>query len=62
MYNRQIDTARVEASVLKTAIMTGRTEGLSLAARNMLKEGMSPDSIAKITGLSVDAILKLKDG
>lgn len=38
----------------------GITEGLALAALNMLKKGMNVTDISELTGLSENEILKLK--
>ena len=56
-YYNIIDSA--EKIALKKGLEIGREEGLLLAARNMLSQGMPVDIVVKVTGLSEDVIDKL---
>ena len=40
----------------------GKAEGLKTTARNLLKEGTDPQFVAKVTGLSLEAIEQLQAG
>ena len=44
---------------LKRGRMEGMERGMKKAAHAMKAEGMNPDTIARITGLAVDDILRL---
>ncbi|MDR1241653.1 MAG: hypothetical protein LBM00_02555 [Deltaproteobacteria bacterium] len=66
--NRALAEAREKArmdldSYLGDARYEGRQEGLQEGklevARNLLREKMSPDTVAKVTGLSLDEIKRL---
>lgn len=64
LYEKQVDARRVELDVLDTAReegeQKGRNEERLLVARSMLAEGIDATVIAKVTGLAVDALKKLK--
>ena len=47
-------------SAMITAERRGKAEGILEAARSMLNEGISLDLTAKITGLSLDELKKLR--
>ncbi len=38
----------------------GRAEGVQLVALNLLREGISPKVVAKVTGLSVEQVQRLE--
>ena len=67
IYYRDMESLRYQRSVFKTAWIEGRAEGLAEAraeerlsnARNLKQLGVSPEIIAKATGLSLEEIAGL---
>ena len=58
-YYNIIDSA--EKIALKKGLEIGREEGLLLAARNMLSQGMPVDIVMNVTGLSEDMVRNIHD-
>ena len=48
-------------SAEKIALEKGREEGLLLAARNMLSQGLPVDIVVKVTGFSEDVIRSIQN-
>ena len=46
--------------MINAAGRRGRANGIQQVARNAIKEGLPTEQIAKLTGLTVDEINKLK--
>jgi predicted transposase/invertase (TIGR01784 family) len=63
--NTVIETARMEGTVegREQGLAEGRAEGRAeekmLIARNLLAEGMPPEIVAKVTGLTTEEVLRL---
>ena len=49
-----------EKTMINVAERRGRANGIQQVARNAIKEGLPAEQIAKLTGLTVDEINKLK--
>ena len=49
-----------EKTMINAAERRGRAYGIQQVARNAIKEGLPAEQIAKLTGLTVDEINKLK--
>ncbi len=59
-YDRGITDGRAEG--IKEGMRTGRTKECFEIATRMIESGMKPDKIAKICGISIDTVKKLRDG
>ena len=59
MYDRQGDIEEGLERGRMEGMEMGMANGMKKAARAMKAEGMNPDTIARITGLAVDDILRL---
>lgn len=56
----KIEPVPDEKTMINAAERRGRADGIQQVARNAIKEGLSTEQIAKLTGLTVDEINKLK--
>ena len=56
----KIEPVPDEKTMINAAERRGRANGIQQVARNAIKEGLPTEQIAKLTGLTVDEINKLK--
>ena len=58
-YIKEMTTERDRANQLAFAERKGQERGLEQVAKTMLADNVSPEQVAKYTGLSVEAVSKL---
>ncbi len=63
-YDRGITDGRTEGikEGIKEGMLTGRTKECFEIATRLIDSGMKPDKIAKICGISIETVKKLRDG
>ena len=63
-YDKGVTAGRTEGikEGIKEGMLTGRTKECFEIATRLIESGMKPDKIAKICGISIDTVKRLRDG